>query len=96
MNEKDFDASTWEPEDEKNRLHNQSVTVELENGSKLQFVATWNYGLGQFVGDYEWFLRGKEQPKQRYPIRTADRKTNNNIIVDFKKITSIHLNVNVG
>ena len=83
------DTSTLE--DKTLVLKDQVVIIELINGSRIKFSATWNHGLGDFVRDYEKYMRGEKQPRERYQMQTAGKDKSNLVNVKFENIIGIHL-----
>jgi hypothetical protein len=72
--------------------YDQVVTIYLANGQIIQFSADYNFGLGEFVADYEAYIaHGTKQPNHRYQMQDTTQKKNNHINVQFKDIICLYL-----
>ncbi|WP_395732678.1 hypothetical protein [Prosthecobacter sp.] len=70
----------------------QAVKIYLANGQTIEFVADWNFGLGEFVMDYEAFMSsGTPQKQSRYQMQDTTQKKNNHINLKFASIVALYL-----
>ncbi len=69
----------------------QVLKIYLVSGQVIESFADWNFGLGQFVLDYELFMGGAPQKQTRSQMLDTAKARNTHLNLKFSQIVSICL-----
>jgi|TARA_R100000049_G_C1954626_1_gene106585 hypothetical protein len=83
-------GATQESNVDEESLVDRDVNITLRNGGTIgPFNATWNYGLREFLEEYEKFLKTGEQKVFRFGLQPDARKPTATLILKFDEVLAI-------
>ncbi|MFA0052262.1 hypothetical protein [Vibrio breoganii] len=71
-------------------LIDRELKITLRNGGTIgPFIVTWNYGLRDFLEEYEKFLSTGKQTIYRFKMKPNSKKPITTLLLNFSEVLAV-------